>query len=465
MRGWQVKACLVAVGVGLLARLLLIHTRSLWFDEVLTVTLARRSLQELFVALGQESNAPVHYLLAKMMLAPLGGPGHLDFAVRYLSLVAAVLHLPLLGRIARRLGRPEAAWPARAVFALSSLAVYFGSEARAYALGSLLVLWACDRALALAEAPSVRRAVLLGAVVALAFYTHHNSLFVIAGLAWLFRRGWPQAKAFALAMATALALLSPWIPTVLKQPRGAVMWMDLIPPAESVPRLVVNLFLLVDREPPGPLLPVALLVGAATAWLASRRPGGRELLGVVGLGLIALSAVALMDPAVLAPQRILVPFLPLVSLLLGMSHPALPAVVAAVSCLSLVQQMPVWMARTPQDNLAQSLEPLVRSGFTVGAVGIYARELDYKLNVAHPGARVLYFPPEVALHSWHDDREPPTPVLRAQAAELLTAPRPLVLVLPFGARASTALKEALPADAVLMGRSAYVELIALPARP
>ena len=243
------------------------------------------------------------------------------------------------------------------------------------------------------------------------------------------------------------------------------MWMDLIPPAESVPRLVVNLFLLVDREPPGPLLPVALLVGAATAWLASRRPGGRELLGVVGLGLIALSAVALMDPAVLAPQRILVPFLPLVSLLLGMSHPALPAVVAAVSCLSLVQQMPVWMARTPQDNLAQSLEPLVRSGFTVGAVGIYARELDYKLNVAHPGARVLYFPPEVALHSWHDDREPPTPVLRAQAAELLTAPRPLVLVLPFGARASTALKEALPADAVLMGRSAYVELIALPARP
>lgn len=465
MRGWQVQACLAAVGVGLLARLVLIHTRSLWFDEVLTVTLARRSLPELFVALGQESNAPVHYLLAKVILAPLGGPGQYDLAVRYISLVAAVLHLPLLGRIARRLGCPEAAWPARAVFALSSLAVYFGSEARAYALGSLLVLWAGERALILAEAPSARRALILGAVVALAFFTHHNSLFVVAGLAWLFRRGWPQAKAFALAMATALALLSPWIPAVLEQPRGAVAWMDLIPPAESVPRLVVNLFLLVDREPPGPLLPAALVVGAATAWLAARRAGGRELLGVMGLGLTALFAVALVDPAVLAPQRILVPFVPLGSLLLGMSHPVLPAVVAALSCVSLVQQMPVWMARTPQDNLARSLEPLVQRGFAVGAVGIYARELDYKLNVAHPGARVLYFPPEVALHSWHDDREPPTPVLRALAAELLAAPRPLLLVLPYGARASTALKEGLPPDAFLMGRSAYVELIALPARP
>ena len=89
-RGWQVLACLVAVGVGLLARVVLIHTRSLWFDEVLTMDLARRTLPDLFVALGQESNAPVHYLLAKLMLAPLGGPGTLDFVVRYLSLAAFV---------------------------------------------------------------------------------------------------------------------------------------------------------------------------------------------------------------------------------------------------------------------------------------------------------------------------------------------------------------------------------------
>jgi len=146
-----------AIAAGVAARVFTLAVRPLWADEIFTLTLAKKSIPEILAALGVDSGPPLHYLAAHLLLAPFGPlPGRADVLVRILSLVASLLHLPLLAVVARRLGRPALGLTAAALFAISPLAVAYAAEGRAYALASLFVLLAFERALALREAPRLR---------------------------------------------------------------------------------------------------------------------------------------------------------------------------------------------------------------------------------------------------------------------------------------------------------------------
>ena len=216
---WELITFILAIVLGFAVRVILIHARSLWLDEILTLTLARWSPRQLLEALRLESNAPLHYFLAKLLLAPLGtDPHRLDFLLRYASLAAALLHLPLLTRLARRLGRPASGLAAQALFAIAPLAVYYGSEARAYALGSLLVLYALDQALVLRDTGARASAVRLSLASAFALLAHLNSLFPLVGLAFLFRGRRRAGLLFAIAGSVAAVLVSPWLVVAAQQP-------------------------------------------------------------------------------------------------------------------------------------------------------------------------------------------------------------------------------------------------------
>jgi len=462
---WELLACGVALVLGLGVRIVLIHARSLWLDEILTLTLARLSPRELLDALRLESNAPLHYLLAKLLLAPLGpSPHRLDFLLRYASLAAALAHLPLLARIARRLGAPESALRAQALFAVAPLAVYFGSEARAYALGSLLVLYAFDQALALRATGAPSATVRLSLASALALLAHLNSLFPLIGLAFLFRRRGRPALLFVAAGSAAAVLVSPWLLVAAHQPPGALAWVRLLPRDEALARLLMNLVLGVDQDRPFLLIFAALGLSAVLLVAAWSGSPARELLGVIVVGLAGLGLLALVRPTVLGPQRTLVSFIPFTALMLAMAgwRPALLAGLLSLWCLA--QQVPTWIANTAVDRLAASLAPMVSQGWTVCAVGIYGPELEYKLRLDDSRARVLLFPADVARHrGWHDDSEPSDTALREEAAAI-TAGRsePTLFVLPYGARASGALgSELRRLGTVEWGRSAYVEVVAL----
>ncbi|MCL4808527.1 MAG: hypothetical protein KJ062_12185, partial [Thermoanaerobaculia bacterium] len=93
---------LAALVAGAAARLLLAFERPLWADEVFTLDLARRSLAGLLAALRNDSGPPLHYLAAKLVLLPFPAPGAADVAVRLISVVASLLHVPLLVGIGRR---------------------------------------------------------------------------------------------------------------------------------------------------------------------------------------------------------------------------------------------------------------------------------------------------------------------------------------------------------------------------
>ena len=215
-----------AILLGAAARVFTLAVRPLWADEIFTLTLARKSFPEILAALRVDSGPPLHYFAAHLLLAPFGAaPGPSDILVRVLSLAASLLHVPLLFLVARRLSRPASGLTAGALFAISPLAVAYAAEGRAYALASLLVLLAFERALALLETPRFGVAVGLSFAAGGAVLTHYLAVFPVAALAVLAWDARPRSRqALVFSGLSAAAIAGAWIPVALAQPRSSMAW-------------------------------------------------------------------------------------------------------------------------------------------------------------------------------------------------------------------------------------------------
>lgn len=461
-RGAWILVCVA----GLAARLLLLIARPLWHDEIYTVELARAGFARILAALVEDTGPPLHYLLASLLVGREAGP--LDVSVRVLSLVASLLHLPLLVRVAQRIGHVEAGWRAAAIFALCPLAVHFGSEARGYALASLLVLAALERSLALRERASTASVLLLGACCAGAVLTHYLALFALLGLPWLLLRADAAARWRLLAgwgLGAALAL--PWLPVALGQPAGGLAWVAHIPMRERLARLLINVALGADPAPSAALVALALAFAAVVVWrLARVRGPANALAGVLATGAAAVVVATTVRTDILIPVRTVLCFLPLVALAIALAGRACAVAAVAIYALALAVETPRAVVESPGEQLERFLEPSVRAGRTVCVAGIGALEVDYRLRRAGLRTRVVYFPSDVQRHpGWHDDRLPSAPVLRAEALAVTgRADRPDIYVLPHGARASRALRERLePMGVRRIGYNPWVEVVGLPA--
>jgi hypothetical protein len=198
-------------------------TRSdLWFDEALTVDIARLPVGDVLRALAHDGHPPLYYVLLHYWMA-LVGQG--DLAVRSLSGVFAVAALPLAWILGRRLGGRPAALATLLVLASSPFAMRYATEARMYTLVMFLVL---ADALALGNALrtgdrrwQVAVAVLTGLLLLShywAFYVVASTLLVLAWAAW--RAGGDERRArfgALVAVAAGGLLFLPWLPTFLEQ--------------------------------------------------------------------------------------------------------------------------------------------------------------------------------------------------------------------------------------------------------
>ena len=137
---------LIAFGRGVLG----LGTKSLWWDESLSLYRARLDLPGLFsneIVLTDnvrqlttvDNHPPLYFLLLKPLMALFGES---EFALRFLSLAFAVLLVPLLYCTARRLiPRGESAGlTAAALGALSPMYLWYGQEARMYTMLAFLSL-------------------------------------------------------------------------------------------------------------------------------------------------------------------------------------------------------------------------------------------------------------------------------------------------------------------------------------
>lgn len=173
-RDWRYLAALSVVSAVLLAFQL--GDESLWLDEMMSLDVARASWPDFarfFVSMPEQH--PVYYLLLKPWLVF----GTTEVALRAFSVVFAVGSLWLLYQLTLELLDGTTARVASALLAVSPFAIYYGQEARMYALELFLTLLSTLCLVRWLAAPSRARAVLYVAVSIVGVYTHFFFFFLL----------------------------------------------------------------------------------------------------------------------------------------------------------------------------------------------------------------------------------------------------------------------------------------------
>lgn len=208
----------LSVAVGVVLRF--ISQPPLWLDEAQSVAIAKRSIPDLFDALGKDGAPPLYYLLLHYWI-DLFGTG--DQAVRTLSGLFGVAALPLVWMLGCRIGGSPAVGKLALVFAATNpWLIRYSSETRMY---SMVVVLAAALALAMHELyqkPTVRSGLLVGLVAVVLVYTHYWGLFLLIALgcvlAYHLLFGPRRVGVIGLsALVAAAVLYLPWLPTLMYQ--------------------------------------------------------------------------------------------------------------------------------------------------------------------------------------------------------------------------------------------------------
>jgi hypothetical protein len=194
---------LVWILIGLALRAVALRGDGLWMDEGYTAWTAHLRGAEHVAAVRNDDAPPLYYALQRAILPHL--PPN-EASVRLLSVVAGVAGVCWLAAAPPVAGLIEG--PV-ACYAIGTYGVYYGRQARSYAL---LILWGLILMTATARALRGERRwlIVVALVEGLALWTHNVAAMLVVGanLAWLLcgrrdPRGWFAAQAGALLI---------WIP-------------------------------------------------------------------------------------------------------------------------------------------------------------------------------------------------------------------------------------------------------------
>jgi 4-amino-4-deoxy-L-arabinose transferase-like glycosyltransferase len=288
-----------------------IGAASLWTDEILSRYYAQVfDLHYQFtIGLVTEPSPPTYTLLLRAWMALFG---YSEAAMRSLSTLACMLCVPVIYLLGRELAGKWQGLLAGLLFALCPTSLYFGQEARVYALFMLsasIVLWAA--AVLQRDQGSVKAAVGYVFFATLCFYLHATGLlFIIAcavaiGLSWLAQgaRGRRQLLRWSGLNVLVLLLGLPYLVYTLRASRaGGLDWM----PPFSIHALVTCVSEVISgpltpRPWPGTFLTAVLLITLAISlWL---RPlslrANVTLIGVPFLFVLLVAVVSLRRPILL----------------------------------------------------------------------------------------------------------------------------------------------------------------------
>jgi hypothetical protein len=106
---------------------------SFWLDETVTAFIVRHGADHPSLAVAPQLTASVYYFLPRLFVSALGGS---EIAYRLPSVLAMLVTLFLIGRLAARLIHPDAAWFAVFASLLLGGINYQAADARPYALGT-----------------------------------------------------------------------------------------------------------------------------------------------------------------------------------------------------------------------------------------------------------------------------------------------------------------------------------------
>lgn len=224
------------VGLAIVLRLLFLGRDSLWIDEAASVAKARLPWPAFpaFV-MHYDPNMPLYYGLLHLWL----NLGDSEFAIRLLSVIPAVITIPVLYRLGARLFDARIGLLAALFLALNAFHLNHSQEARTYSLLVLLVTLSSFCFVRAVEEPSRRNWFWYVVTSALAVYSHlFGALVPVAhGVALLFRR--PRDVPWAPAVVSALAvglLVFPLGLALLTRDVWELGWYDLEPGLLSLVR-------------------------------------------------------------------------------------------------------------------------------------------------------------------------------------------------------------------------------------
>lgn len=292
-----------------------LDVQSLWYDEGVTVQVARMGIGDLARWTAGDIQPPFYYLAIAgwlRLLDPWAGP--LAYVLRFISAGCGLLLVPLLWAIGRRLWDERAGWLVAWAVAMAPLLVYYSQEARMYALLMVLVSLAglaLVRQTASGRRQSSRRDWIIYTSAGLAaLYTHYFAGFVLLALAlyWLLlrqRSGRDRQTLRPFLIANSIILLGflPWLPAMLNRFQvDSSYWAGTLKLGEAFFDLVANFAVgatevMLEQDARAWLFG---FLAAGLAWLAAllSRPRQNEqrpllllvLWGLAPIGLILLLA-------------------------------------------------------------------------------------------------------------------------------------------------------------------------------
>jgi hypothetical protein len=275
----EIVALAIVVAIGIAARAHEVGY-NLDGDELFSADLARQPFGEVIArSLEDKPHPPLHNLLLHAWIT--SGFGASEPSVRALSVLFSVGFLVVTYGLLRRFVPVWIALGVLAILALSPLFVYYGQQARPYALTALLSSCNLVAYLQLLDEPrSPRRVALWAASSALWFYAQYLAILFVAcelALALLYVRRWRERLAIGAASLMAGAAILPWIVAAMADslvtatdPLGGINWITA-----PTPGLFAWLYVSVLGDVPGIatrellVLPLAAL-GAAYVWRVAR---------------------------------------------------------------------------------------------------------------------------------------------------------------------------------------------------
>lgn len=179
---WWDRAALLIIGIGVALRIeAFLDRRPLWIDESrLALNVAARGWLDLARPLELDQAAPIPFLWASRAAITLAGVN--EYALRLVPLIAGVLLLVLLWRLARALlGPPEGLFVV-ILAALSLLLVYYSSEFKQYLIDAAITAVVVAETVKFLGSGASRSWWRLGSVGVAALVCSQPAVFVLTGV-------------------------------------------------------------------------------------------------------------------------------------------------------------------------------------------------------------------------------------------------------------------------------------------
>lgn len=290
------RPVIALTAVALAFRLSTLGVQSFWSDEAATAIVLDHSFGGMLRAIWDGESTPPLFYVVDWLWSQVAGTG--EVALRLPSALLSTATVPVAAALAARL-RPSSPGPAATLTALlvavSPLAVWYGQEARAYALLMLLTTASTLALLRAVEDPTRGRLAAWAGLATLSFWSHHFALFLVVGQGlWLLRVLRTRALVAVGAVAAGAAALAPLL--LHQRDAGRAVFIDTVPVLTRIAQVPKQV--LVGYDGPAEAL-LVVLAGAATAvalgglvaLLAAARPRREATPAAVVTGVVLLGCL------------------------------------------------------------------------------------------------------------------------------------------------------------------------------